>query len=615
MAPGLNYDTVSSSPRDESSNTGGQRLQDAGSQGRGAAPRLDAMALLRRDAISDFSQYGAPSDGELAVAPLAFRGMARQRRATEAVRIGRNLFVGLTLAACMLCMAWPALWNGYPIAFADTGTYLSQAMHHYLGWDRPVFYSLAIDGLHLGLTTWPVIVAQAAVAVLVLDQTRRAMGVPRGWLPPLIVFLALTTWLPWLASELMPDLFTPLLVLLLSVLVFAPSPPAEETARPSLWARWRRPALVLLAAFMIATQQSSVPLSISLLSLMLPLRLIIDFRLRAAARLTRNPVAGSPAAGSPAAGSPVTGSPAAGSPAAGSPVTGSPAAGSPAAGSPVTGSRGAGKPFAARPAATRPTAGRLATPLLAPALAVAAMMLVNTIGFSRVSISPYGNVFVLARVIYDGPGMDVLRQQCPSHGWVLCPFLDRFPDTANRFLWDKNSPVMLAGGHRAVSADADAIIQAAIRAEPGKLLAATVDNTLVQLTRFASGDGLNAWPEQVDPWIDNDFSATERAAFHAARQQRGALEVPPWLAATHRATALAGIAAALALLPLTWRRRPIAAAFLLTALLSLPVSALVTGGLSAPHDRYQSRIVWLPACVAFLSIPALLSIPAPRRRS
>jgi hypothetical protein len=563
------------------------------------------MAILRRDAISDFAQYGAPSDGELAVAPLAFLSMARPRRATAAARIGHNLFVGLTLAACMLCMAWPALWNGYPIAFADTGTYLSQAMHHYLGWDRPVFYSLAIDGLHLGLTTWPVIVAQAAVAVLVLDQTRSAIGVPRGWLAPLIVFVALTTWLPWLTSELMPDLFTPLLVLLLGVLVFARSPPAAEAAPLSRWGRWRRPALVLLAAFMIATQQSSVPLSIALLSLMLPLGLVIDLRRRAATRPTRDPVTGRPVMGSPAARRPLAGSPMAGSPKTGNPVTGGPAARSRSAGS-----RSAGKPFAARP-----TAGRLATPLLAPALAVAAMVLVNTIGFGRVSISPYGNVFVLARVIYDGPGMDVLREQCPSHGWVLCPFLDRFPDTADRFLWDKNSPVMLAGGHRAVSADADAIIQAAIRAEPGKLLAATVDNTLAQLTRFASGDGLNAWPAQVDPWIDNDFSATERAAFHAARQQRGALEVPPWLATTHRVTALAGIAAALVLLPFTWWRRPIAAAFLLTALLSLPVSALVTGGLSAPHDRYQSRIVWLPACVAFLSIPALLGIPAPRRRS
>jgi hypothetical protein len=41
-------------------------------------------------------------------------------------------------------------------------------------------------------------------------------------------------------------------------------------------------------------------------------------------------------------------------------------------------------------------------------------------------------------------------------------------------------------------------------------------------------------------------------------------------------------------------------------LLTLPIGAAITGGLSAPFDRYQSRIVWLPAAMAFLTVPALL---------
>src|SRR5450755_331949 len=98
----------------------------------------------------------------------------------------------IILPACVLCLIWPALWNGYPIVFADTGTYLSQAMHRYLGWDRPVFYSLFIFALHLGLTTWPVILVQSGLTVLVLDLTRRAFGVSRWWLLALTLFLAVT---------------------------------------------------------------------------------------------------------------------------------------------------------------------------------------------------------------------------------------------------------------------------------------------------------------------------------------------------------------------------------------------------------------------------------------
>ena len=68
-------------------------------------------------------------------------------------------------------LLWPALLNGYPIVFSDTGTYLSQAIHLYLGWDRPAFYSLFMIALHMTLTTWPVVLAQAACVVLMLENT------------------------------------------------------------------------------------------------------------------------------------------------------------------------------------------------------------------------------------------------------------------------------------------------------------------------------------------------------------------------------------------------------------------------------------------------------------
>ena len=116
-------------------------------------------------------------------------------------------------------LLWPAILNGYPIVFSDTGTYLSQAIHRYVGWDRPVFYSLFMYALHLTLSTWPVVIAQAAIAVWVLDRTRAVFfpAVPRAWLWWVLLMLSLATGMPWLAARLMPDLFTPLLVPLLTV--------------------------------------------------------------------------------------------------------------------------------------------------------------------------------------------------------------------------------------------------------------------------------------------------------------------------------------------------------------------------------------------------------------
>jgi hypothetical protein len=405
------------------------------------------------------------------------------------------------LAAATLL--WPAVWNGYPIVFADTGTYLSQAIHHYIGWDRPPFYSLAILPLHLTWSLWPVAVAQAALATWVLSLVWRSLTGRRSWwgLTGVIGVLAVATPLPWLVSTVMPDVLTPLLVLVMGLLGWA------QFSRGETW------ALGALMTLMIAAQQSSVVLAGSLLLILGILRQLRRYR-------------------------------------------------------------------------------ALLLPLL---VASAALITVNIAAFGRVSLSPFGNVFLLARVIYDGPGQAVLQRDCPTQNWRLCPWRDRLPADSDDFLWRPDSPVMLAGGHKAVSADAGAIIRAALRDEPVAELRAVARNGWEQLNRFASGDGLQAWPAQVDPWMDQDFRS---AAYHAARQQCGTLAVPDWLAAIHQAFAIAGIVSAALLLISRRRIEDTGARFMLLALLTLPLSAAITGGLSTPHDRYQSRIVWLPACVS-----------------
>jgi len=477
-------------------------------------------------------------------------------RARHPQRASRGVSAAAIVVSAVLLL-WPAAWNGYPIVFADTGTYLSQAVHRYLGWDRPVFYSLFMLPLHLTLTTWPVVVAQAVLAAVVLHLTRCLLlpGVNSWILVPFALFLSVTTWLPWLVSELMPDVFTPLLVLILSVLVLGRRPLVPDCSHNAVAAHPHRhgPAcpghdaedargtsmvrtitIIPFAAFLIAAQQSSVPLALAVLAVLGPLRWWLD----------------------------------------------------------------------------KPRWRQIALPWLAPALAIAALATVSAAGHGRAAVSPYGNVFLLARVIYDGPGMIVLHRDCPGAGWRLCPFLDRFPASSDEFLWRADSPVILAGGHKAVSTDADAIILSALRAEPAAAARAGVANAWEQLTRFTSGDGLETWPDQITPWIARDFPARELAAYAAARQQNGTLTVPPWLAAIHRVTALLGIAVCCLLFPMAAWRRHRAVGLLAAVLVTLPASALITGALSGPHDRYQSRVMWLAPCAALLCAPALFRRPA-----
>jgi len=248
--------------------------------------------------------------------------------------------------------------------------------------------------------------------------------------------------------------------------------------------------------------------------------------------------------------------------------------------------------------------------ILPPALAIIGLCTVNFAAHGRFAISPFGNVFLLARVIYDGPGMAALRDDCPTAKWRLCPFLDSFPSTSDDFLWSMESPLRQAGGPKVVSAEAGAIIWAALLADPLGEVRAALANTIEQMIRFDSGDGLNPWPVQVSPTMERDFPPREQAAYASARQQAGSLSVWPLLARIHRIVALTGVLTCAILLPIAFRRRAACAGFLLAVLVALPVSAAITGSLSGPHDRYQARIMWLPPFIAVVSLASLRRWPA-----
>ena len=427
------------------------------------------------------------------------------------------------IALAALLMLWPALLNGYPLVFADTGTYLSQAIDHSLGWDRPVFYSFFLLSLHMQLTTWPVIVAQALLAAWLLHLLRRCLlpRTSRWWLVPVVAVLCVASPLPWFVSQLMPDVFTGLLVIALVLLI----------ALPSRLSKRERVFLTGFGAFAVAVHTSHLPLAVGLTLVLVPLRRWL----------------------------------------------------------------GADAPL-----------GRaaLARVLAVPALAACALVGVNLVGHGRAAIAPFGNVFLLARVLYDGPGFDALEKNCPAAGWRLCAYAGQFPGDSDRFLWSAGSPLQRAGGARAISAEAGAIVAAALRDEPAREARAFAGNFLAQLTRFATGDGLDPWQATVRPVIARAFPPRELLAYDAARQTQGGFVIPAGLQAVHRIAALVGIVA-LCALPIVRRRDPVAL-IAVAILLALLGNAAITGGLSAPHDRYQARLIWLAVCLPVMAGPALL---------
>jgi hypothetical protein len=117
-------------------------------------------------------------------------------------------------------LVWPALLNGYPVLFSDTGAFLAQTLRPMMIWDKPYVYGPFLHLFHWRVTLWAPLVAQGLILSHLLWLTQRVWrgGASPGWHLALAAGLAALTTAPWTAATLMPDVFTPVTVLSLALL-------------------------------------------------------------------------------------------------------------------------------------------------------------------------------------------------------------------------------------------------------------------------------------------------------------------------------------------------------------------------------------------------------------
>ncbi|HEY0302576.1 MAG TPA: hypothetical protein VGC36_14620, partial [Rhizomicrobium sp.] len=158
------------------------------------------------------------------------------------------LLSGAAMTAVLLA---PAVWNGFPIIFPDTGGYLTVAITGAPLPGRSALYGLFLRA-GIPLAFWPCIILQCALMAWLLTVTLRVNGLGgRPWLTLCIVAaLTVTTSLPWLAGQLMPDILFAASVLALYLLGFA----HERLAR------WERYALAAVIALSIPTHMAAAGL-------------------------------------------------------------------------------------------------------------------------------------------------------------------------------------------------------------------------------------------------------------------------------------------------------------------------------------------------------------------
>ena len=169
----------------------------------------------------------------------------------------RTSLVWLLATGCSITvLLLPAIWNGFPLVFADTGGYLERPFQGDLEIGRSALYG-AFLAAGIPLQFWPNVLIQAGVTLWILRlvlRIHRAGDRPSVFIA-VIIGLCLLTSLPWYVSQLMPDIFLPLAMLAAYILAFAPGELRQI----------EKTALVLFIGIAIAFHMSILALVVALL--------------------------------------------------------------------------------------------------------------------------------------------------------------------------------------------------------------------------------------------------------------------------------------------------------------------------------------------------------------
>ncbi|HTC83435.1 MAG TPA: hypothetical protein VK683_03730 [Rhizomicrobium sp.] len=244
--------------------------------------------------------------------------------------------------------------------------------------------------------------------------------------------------------------------------------------------------------------------------------------------------------------------------------------------------------------------------LIGLAIALSLIVAGNFVLTGKFFLSKSGSVFLFARLMQDGIVQRLMNETCPPAGtsdWRLCAYKNRMPKSANAWLWGENSGFRALGGFTSqMQQEEDGrIIVESLKRYPVMHLRAAATDSLLQFLQFKTGDGIEPHLTILEPNFKR-IIPKQVPAYLEARQQRGLIRFKT-LNLIHVPVGAMSVLGLLLLLQRAAMRRSWDAASLpALVLLGLIGNAIICGSFSNPHDRYQSRIVWLPSLVLLLAV-------------
>jgi hypothetical protein len=232
-------------------------------------------------------------------------------------------------------------------------------------------------------------------------------------------------------------------------------------------------------------------------------------------------------------------------------------------------------------------------------VAVGAQLVLHAAMYGSATLNGERPVYLMARVIDDGPAVVYLKGHCGGLQWTICRFVDRLPENDDEFLWGETGVWASAtvAEKDAMRKEEMPLVMATVRAYPREQMARSWGNFVRQMGDFGMDDyDNNEWMAatvgHVMPGGGEAYARSRQA--RSAMPQEFFTRVQNWVVGL-------GVVVVLGLLPWTWRERKLMGLVVVVGFV-LVANAVVTGVLSGSDARYQSRVVWMVVVVAGVAV-------------
>jgi hypothetical protein len=237
-------------------------------------------------------------------------------------------------------------------------------------------------------------------------------------------------------------------------------------------------------------------------------------------------------------------------------------------------------------------------------IAAGAVMLVsaNFALSGQVAWTPGGYSIAFARMLQDGIVTRYLNDHCATQHFKLCPYRNDLPETADDFLWSRETVFNKLGRFPGMSDEMGYIAVHALAEYPLWQAEEALLATGEQMLKVATGENTDPPTVAHTYGIFRRFLRQQLKVVDAARQQRSFITFGP-VNLIHVPVALISTVLVFVVLIAALVRRQSDDVTLLTAtvVLALLGNAVICGVISGPHDRYGSRLVWITTCTLVIA--------------